>query len=100
MRHDDRVQDMTASYAIGLRSACLFPVAVEGRTTGVFAFMSGEIREPDDRLLAAVLTIGLQVGQFLRRKQKEEELRESEARYGAMAEMSATGIGSKTRISA
>ena len=57
----------------------VFPVFSEGKTIGVFAFFSREAREPDERLLAAAQVIGSQVGQFLRRKQTEQALRESEA---------------------
>jgi GAF domain-containing protein len=52
----------------GIRGAFLFPVKAEGKTIGVFAFNSHEIREPDAQLLAAVRAIGGQVGGFLQRK--------------------------------
>ena len=52
----------------GVRSAFVFPVKAEGRTIGVLAFNSREIREPDAQLLAAVRVIGSQVGGFIQRK--------------------------------
>jgi PAS domain S-box-containing protein len=55
----------------GIRGAFVFPVKVEGKTIGVFAFNSHEIREPDAQLLAAVRAIGGQVGQFLQRRHGE-----------------------------
>ncbi len=51
----------------GVRGAFVFPAKAEGRTIGVFAFNSRELGEPDAQLLAAVRTIGGQVGGFLRR---------------------------------
>jgi PAS domain S-box-containing protein len=51
----------------GVRSAFVFPAKAEGRTIGVFAFNSRDLREPDPQLLAAMRTIGGQVGGFLQR---------------------------------
>jgi PAS domain S-box-containing protein len=55
----------------GIRGALVFPVKVEGKTIGVFAFNSDEIREPDAPLLAAMDAIDRLVGQFLQRKHAE-----------------------------
>ena len=49
----------------------MFPVKAEGKTIGVFAFHSREIREPDPQLLAAAREIGEQVGGFMQRKRGE-----------------------------
>jgi hypothetical protein len=51
-----------------IRGAFVFPVKTEGKTIGVFAFHSRDIREPDAHLLAAVQAIGGQVGGFLHRQ--------------------------------
>jgi diguanylate cyclase (GGDEF)-like protein/PAS domain S-box-containing protein len=59
----------------GMRGALAVPVTAEGKTIGVLIFQSREIREPDERLLNAMYVIGSQVGQFMQRKQWEEELR-------------------------
>jgi diguanylate cyclase (GGDEF)-like protein/PAS domain S-box-containing protein len=72
----------------GARGAFLIPVKVEGHMLGVLAFTSQEVREPDERLLQAARVIGSQVGQFLQRMRAEEALRESEARFRALTEMS------------
>jgi two-component system cell cycle sensor histidine kinase/response regulator CckA len=55
----------------GIRGAFVFPVKAEGKTIGVLAFNSHEIREPDAQLLAAVQAIGSQVGGFLQRSHGE-----------------------------
>ena len=52
----------------GVRGGFVFPVKAEGRTIGVLAFNSRDIREPDAYLLAAAREIGNEVGQFLQRK--------------------------------
>ena len=59
----------------GIRGGLVFPAISEGKTIGVLAFNSREIREPDERLLKAILAIGGQIGQFLQRKRAEEETR-------------------------
>jgi len=63
-----------------IRGVFTFPLTAEGKTIGVLAFNSREIREPDEALLSAVRAIGSQIGQFLQRKSAEEALRESENR--------------------
>jgi diguanylate cyclase (GGDEF)-like protein/PAS domain S-box-containing protein len=86
-------QDTRATPAVftldsGIHGAFVFPVKSEGKTIGVLAFNSREIREPDERLLLAVGVIGNQIGQFLQRKQAEEALRESEERFRSLTQMS------------
>jgi diguanylate cyclase (GGDEF)-like protein/PAS domain S-box-containing protein len=70
------------------RGAFLFGAAAEGETIGVLGFTSPAVRKPDQRLLAAARVIGAQVGQFLRRMQAEAQLRQSEARFRSLTEMS------------
>ncbi len=86
-----------------LRGTFMFPVRGAGKVLGVITIASGEIRKPDERLLAAVGAIGDQIGQFLLRKRSEEAmrrdiskrleaeraLRESEARFRSLTELSA-----------
>jgi GAF domain-containing protein len=54
-----------------MRGAFVFPVKAEGKTIGVFAFNSHELPEPDAQLLAAVRSIGSQVGGYLQRRHAE-----------------------------
>jgi diguanylate cyclase (GGDEF)-like protein/PAS domain S-box-containing protein len=60
---------------LGIHGAFVFPVIAEGKTIGVLAFNSRAVREPDDRLLQALRAIGTQIGQYVRRKRVEEDLR-------------------------
>lgn len=64
------------------------PIVLGGAVNGVFAFVSAEIREPDERLLEALRVVGEQAGQFLRRKEAEQILLESEARFRALTKLS------------
>jgi diguanylate cyclase (GGDEF)-like protein/PAS domain S-box-containing protein len=85
---DPRVRDRGLWQGTGLRGGFAFPVVAEGKTIGVLNFSSLKAREPDQRLLQASRVIGSQVGQFLQRKQAEASLRESEARFRSLTQMS------------
>ena len=85
---DPRVRDRQVWQGTGLRGGFVFPVVAEGRTIGVLNFSSLKAREPDQRLLAASRVIGSQIGQFLQRKSAEASLRESEARFRSLTQMS------------
>jgi diguanylate cyclase (GGDEF)-like protein/PAS domain S-box-containing protein len=80
IRDDPRLLYPDTVRDAGWRGAFLFPIAVEGKTTGVLYFTSRDIREPDTRLLQTMRVVGSQISQFLKRKRAEEVLRESEHR--------------------
>ncbi|MEO8674464.1 MAG: EAL domain-containing protein [Casimicrobiaceae bacterium] len=73
----------------GMRCGFSFPVTTDEGILGTLTFFSTESRAPDARLEAAAVTIGAQVSQFLKRKYAEEALRESEARFHSLSDMSA-----------
>jgi diguanylate cyclase (GGDEF)-like protein/PAS domain S-box-containing protein len=75
-----------------LRGAFWFPVKADGRLVGILGFNSRQRREPDERLLSVVLSIGAQIGQFLERKHAEERLRDSEARFRTVVGSASDGI--------
>jgi PAS domain S-box-containing protein len=70
----------------GLHGAICFPVTSGGEVFGVMEFFSSEIRSPDESLMEMMLVIGRQVGQFMRRRRVQAELRSSEARHVAILE--------------
>ncbi|MGH8692260.1 MAG: diguanylate cyclase domain-containing protein [Burkholderiales bacterium] len=65
-----------------------FPAVAQGRTIGLLAFSGHRGAEPDERLLEAAQALGSLFGQFLQRKQAEEMLRESEARFRSLTHLS------------
>jgi diguanylate cyclase (GGDEF)-like protein/PAS domain S-box-containing protein len=69
-------------------TAFAFGIVSEGKTIGLLAFSGRSASRPDERLQQASRVIGSQVGQFLQRKQVEEALRESEARFRSLTQMS------------
>ncbi len=86
--NDERLLRKDLARRAGLHGAFLFPTFAAGTVTGVFAFWSQAIRQPDPRTMEAVAAIGSQVGQFMCRKDAEQVLRESEARFRALTELS------------
>ncbi|HCF30686.1 MAG TPA: hypothetical protein DEV81_26620, partial [Cyanobacteria bacterium UBA11049] len=69
-------RDQIASL-VGLHGAFGFPISCNGESFGVITFFSREIQQPDLELLKIMAAIGSQIAQFIKRKQAEEELRES-----------------------
>jgi PAS domain S-box-containing protein len=74
-----------------LCSAFAFPVASGSELLGVVEFFSRRPIRLDDGLADAVAALGQQIGQYLRRKHAEEDLRESRNRLRAALYASRTG---------
>jgi diguanylate cyclase (GGDEF)-like protein len=72
----------------GAFSTFAFPAVAQGRTIGLLAFSGHRVGDPDERLLEAAQAIGSLFGQFLQRKQTEELLRASEARFRSLTHLS------------
>jgi len=70
---DPRVKRASLLHHSGMRGAFLAPVQFDGRIIGVMAFSSRAVREPDERLLQTITVIGVQLGQFLQRKQAQSD---------------------------
>jgi PAS domain S-box-containing protein len=70
----------------GLHAAFGLPLRSARGVVGVMEFFSRKLREPDERLLWTMRVLGSQVGQFVARRQAEEEVRASESRMRAMLE--------------
>jgi signal transduction histidine kinase/ActR/RegA family two-component response regulator len=67
----------TATLALraGYNAAIAWPIEVEGQALGVLEFYAPAITSPNDHLLGCAYPIATQLGQFLKRKAFEEELR-------------------------
>lgn len=68
----------------GEEAAFAFPVTSTDSTVGVLAFSNPLIREPDDRMLRVVRSIGIHLGRFLQRQRVHDALRRSESRLRAL----------------
>ena len=62
----------------GLHKAVGFPIRMENEFLGVMEFFSREIHPPDDDLIAMMTSIGIQISQFIDRRQAQNELRSQE----------------------
>ena len=76
----------------GLHAAFGFPIRCDSEVLGVLEAFSHEIQEPDDELLQMMDGIGSQIGQFIERRQAEEELARSEQKYRQLFESSRDAI--------
>ena len=75
-----------------LRTAFAFPIQIESEPFGALEFFSRERMDPDEELLNAAEAIGIQIGQFIQRKNAESSLARSEELYRAISETAADGI--------
>ncbi len=88
--------------AEGLRSAVAFPLLVEGEFVGAIEAFTADLRRREPELLASLAALGLQLGQFVRRKRAEEErgeLLRRERAARADAEEAAATLGKLERVS-
>src|SRR6478672_11065051 len=67
-----------------IHAALALPVTAYGEVTGVMEFFSSRVREPDEELMALLTGIGSLVGQFIRHRDAERDVRASEARKSAI----------------
>jgi PAS domain S-box-containing protein len=81
------ISTMALAPETGENGACVFPVKADDKVIGVLAFSCGKVREPDDRMLKAVHSIGGQLGRFLQRQQAVDALRRSEMRYRTLNDL-------------
>jgi diguanylate cyclase (GGDEF)-like protein/PAS domain S-box-containing protein len=77
---------------LGFRSAYALPILAHDERVGVMEFFGREVREPDEALLQVTTAVASQIGQFIRRKQAEDSLQESEQQLRAMFENADVGI--------
>jgi PAS domain S-box-containing protein len=75
-----------AAQRAGLHAAFCFPLRSAGGCIGMIEFFSYERREPDPEVLATMDLVGSLIGQFVARRQAEEEVRANESRLRAMLE--------------
>ena len=90
--HDDNFPRSRVASREGLHGALAFPILLGSEILGVIEFLSREVRDPDPELVAMMGSIGRQIGQFIERKEAEEEVRESESRKSAMVQSSIDAI--------
>jgi PAS domain S-box-containing protein len=76
----------------GLHGAVGVPIWDGVHTQGVLEFFSRAIREPDNRLIELMTSIGIQIGQFIQRKLAELRVRLEETKLAALLEASSDAV--------
>jgi PAS domain S-box-containing protein len=79
------------SREIGIHGVFVFPIISAGEAIGVLNFASRKPREPEEQLLQAIAAIGVQIGQFLRRRQADEKRQLLEQQLHQAQKMQAIG---------
>ncbi len=72
---DDSFVRREAAARSGLRSGFAFPLKTGTRTVGIMEFFSRRWQQFDENFFDSIATLGQQIGQYLRRKRAEEDLR-------------------------
>ncbi len=80
------------AHAAGLRSLIAFPVVDAGVVIGVIELLAGHLRSVQDDEVTMLSTVGVEIGQFIRRSDIAQALRRSEADHRAIFERSPIGI--------
>jgi PAS domain S-box-containing protein len=75
-----------------LHGAIGFPIAVDGRVSGVIEFFSREVRPPDREALEMFQAVGVQIGQFVERRRAEAVSREREQELSDFLENASLGL--------
>ena len=78
--------------AAGLKSVIAFPVVESGAVIGVIELLAGHVRKVEDDEVTMLSTVGVEIGQFIRRSDTAQALRRSEADHRAIFERSPIGI--------
>ncbi len=89
---NDLMQDATflrstAAPTAGFNQAIGFPVLGHHQILGVITFFSRKIRQSDQDLLEMETDLGRQIGQFIEKKQAEEEVRQQNRRSQLLSDM-------------
>lgn len=89
---DKDFQHGSAAIQAGLQCAFAFPVLVGNDAVAVLEFLSSKFREPDEELLESMVTLGRQIGQFMKRKEAEEALQQSMELYRNLTDSACDAI--------
>jgi signal transduction histidine kinase/PAS domain-containing protein len=88
---DERVARVELLNAAGLRCAAIMPVTDGSRVAGVLAFSGLEVREADGAFMQAFPVLASLIGQFVQRKQTEQQRRALQAQLYQSQKLQALG---------
>lgn len=75
---DKRFRRGREASEIGLRDAVIFPIKLRNEVFGVVEFFSSQSRPVDGEMLLLFAALGTQIGQFIERKQLEDQFRQAQ----------------------
>jgi PAS domain S-box-containing protein len=89
---DNDYERSDTARAAGLKSALAFPLVESGIVVGVIELLADHLRVVQDDEVTMLSTVGVEIGQFIRRSVVAQALRRSEADHRAIFERSPIGI--------
>ena len=89
---DNDYERSDTARAAGLKSALAFPLVESGVVVGVIELLADHLRVVQDDEVTMLSTVGVEIGQFIRRSDVAQALRRSEADHRAIFERSPIGI--------
>ncbi len=92
-----RFPRLKAAAKAGLRAAFIFPIVGARGTLGALELFSRRVQTPDQDLLTTAASLGRQIGQFIERKQAEEQVR-YQARLLDMVEQAVIATDMEGRV--
>jgi PAS domain S-box-containing protein len=75
---DDRCERRMIAAEVGLHGWIGFPIVLPKQILGVVEFFNAEIQAPDKEMLDVLTAIGLQIGQFVDRRNLDDRLRQAQ----------------------
>jgi signal transduction histidine kinase len=90
-RSSKAAMNKIGSREIGIHGSFVFPIVSSADTLGVLNFATRRPREPEEQLLQAITAIGVQIAQFLRRREADDKQQLLEAQLHQAQKMQAIG---------
>jgi PAS domain S-box-containing protein len=90
-RSSKAAMNKIGSREIGIHGSFVFPIVSSADTLGVLNFATRRPREPEEQLLQAITAIGVQIAQFLRRRDAVEKQQLLEEQLHQAQKMQAIG---------
>ncbi|MBW4522214.1 MAG: GAF domain-containing protein [Scytolyngbya sp. HA4215-MV1] len=87
LQNDTNFVQSSAAIEAGFQQACGFPILGNSGILGVISAFSRHSQNFDDDLLEMMIAIGQQIGQFIDRKQAEEEVQRQTVRSQLLADI-------------
>ncbi|MGB7445071.1 MAG: SpoIIE family protein phosphatase [Coleofasciculaceae cyanobacterium] len=94
LREDSNFNRSSLAAKIGLHSAFAFPILGGNEKLGAVSFFSCELKQLDADLLKMMAAVGSQIGQFIKRKQAEQEVQRQNLILSSELKQAATYVRS------